>query len=312
MKTTLSIIAVLLPLLFAACENQNPGSVTASIKFAASLNGDEANKLTKASGTDGILIDSAILNLQNINLLVQTPNGQITNSGNPVFRGPYLINLISRTSNPVIAPEMVTTGLYYGINGLLYVPQNTKISIYISGTYTLNDKWWKFYYTNSGSLTFQVVDSSGFAVDQANPEIWVVIDVVSFFRGVDFSKAVIDNDNIIRINESSNSALAVAIQNNFTVAATVSNTPPAGVDNNQASGGTTNGSNGNGSNPGSVNNSGDNASSGNSGKVNNSGNDNHNKDKNKEKEKNKNKSKDKHDQKDNNKTKDKNKDKEGD
>jgi hypothetical protein len=332
MKNPVSILAVLLPLVLAACENQYSGEVTARIRFAAAHDAAGSNLTTRASQTEGLLIDSATISLQNIRLLVQNSNDQMI-TGNTVFPGPYMINLITKKSIPVIESSSIAPGTYFGLNALLYVPNSTVPSVYVTGTYTLNDKWWKFYYTNSASLTFQVTDSAGFTVDQSNPEIWVLIDVVSFFKDVDFSKAVVDNDNVIRINESSNTALAVAVQSNFTIAASVSNNPPASKDNTstsgQSSGGSSSGSSsssGQGSNSSSgssstVNNS-NNSGSSSSGSVSNSGGNNQNKDqdknkekakdKQKEKDKNKNGNKSKHDQKDNNKSKDKNKDKDKD
>lgn len=324
MKNSFFTVAAVLAFLLAACENQD--GVTARIRFAA-VKDAETGPVTRAAQAGGILIDSATISLQNIRLLGKNSNDQIITQ-NTVFPGPYLINLVTRKSTPVIESSSIAQGTYYGLNALLSVPLNTGYSIFVSGTYTLNDKWWRFYYSNSGSYTFQVTDSAGFIVDQQNPEIWIMIDVVSFFRGVDFSKAVVDNDNIIRINGTSNSSLAIIVQKNFTSAAEIGNTAPGGSASsgtNSSSPSSTSTSTGTSTSTSSSPNtstSSNNSTDTSSGAITNPGSENNGnpgssansasgKDKNKDQDKNKDKGKEKNKskQKDNNKSKSKDKDK---
>lgn len=285
---SLVILAILISSVFIACENQNQGDIRTGIKFAAVHGRNPGASTRKASTGEGILIDSAKIVLRNINLLTQNSNGQIAISANTSFPGPYLINLITHRSDPVIESGVIIPGMYYGIYASLYVPQNPAFSFYVRGTYTLNEKWWRFSYSNSGTGTFQVVDSAGFPVNGTDPDIWIMIDVISLFNGVDFSKATVDNDGVIRINEYSNPSLALMIQNNFKVSAAIGNDTPQNPVVNTGSGDDT-------------------GSSGSVGNNSNNSNQDKNKDGNDKPGKNKNKGqKSKQDHKDNNKSKDKN------
>lgn len=319
--------AFLIPIVLIACENQeSQRKTTVNLGFKAVGNTLMQNKATRSAVADGIYIDTAMLVLEKIELKQQ---GEVISSYDPndyILKGPYDIDLITKQSRPELLPAEVAPGIYTVLQAKLHIPEAYHYSMHIAGTYTNNDKWWRFIYEYPDTSVFRVESAEGInIVEGASNNIWVLIDVVALFEGIDFSKATPGADNIIRINSTSNSALGALIENNFLVAAIIDDgkgeTPGNG---NEASGDDQDdddsGSSGNVSGKDDDDNSSrgdkaDNGDDGNPGKVSGAGgNSNKDKVKDKDKDKNKDKSKDKNKEKnkqkvDNNKHKDKDKDK---
>lgn len=303
MKTKI-IYALLIPFVFSACENQESHETTVNLGFKAVGKTLMQEKAPRSAAADGMLIDTAILILEKIDLRLQGSEQATYDPNNYILRGPYSLDLIARKSRPELLPAEVAPGVYTILQAMLYMPEGYHFTMHIAGTYTNNTKWWRFIYEYSDTSIFRVENSTGInIVEGMSNNIWVLIDVVALFEGVDFSKAVPGTGNVIRINSSSNTALSTLIEGNFEVAAVID----AGK---EEGGNVSNDDNDN------DNSSGDKADNGNddnsSGNV--SGDDNNgNKDKNKDKDKDKDKNKDKKKQKvDNNKVKDKDKNKEKD
>ncbi len=291
MKRLVFLVAAIIPVVFVACENQESDRTTVQINFIATGNVSKQDIALRSSVGEGILIDTAIIILEKIDLKRQGSADTVYNPGEFLLRGPYEINLVSHTGIPEIPPAEITPGIYSLLQGLLFKPEGYSFNIYVSGTYTKETRWWRFVYSYDKSTVFQAKSRSGFEIaENSSNNIWIMIDVVALFDGVDFSHATIGTGNTIIINSLTNVALANVVGNNFEAAVEINTGTSNDSENDQAS----------------ENDQDDETSD--SGKV--TGGNDDNKDKNKNK--NKNKKKDKVKNKDKTKDKDKDKDKDDD
>lgn len=202
------LISFFLFLFLISCEKPEQAT-TLSLKFKTD---QKTNSSGKGISGEGILVDSAVIILSDIKFISRDDGLQ----DGYTFNGPFIINLLTYESRPEISSNGLIPGVYLGMKANLVVSELTGYSIYISGTYTSDNKWWKFIYMFSGTGDFSVENPDGFTItENMNNEIWVVINVMSLLEGIDFSKAQADNDNIIRIDSNTNPEIAALIQDNF-------------------------------------------------------------------------------------------------
>jgi hypothetical protein len=227
MKTFVTLLTILMLLAFTSCEKQNSGTATVSLDFKA-INGTvELKSDSKGDPIEGLEIDSAIIILEKIELKLQGTDEDDDLEGEDdadddnefLYTGPYVIDLLSQTSEPDLPLADFKAGIYTKLEAELYVDEERGHSVYISGTFTTNDidpKDLKFVFTYSQTEDFKAENPDGFEVneDMIN-NIWVLLDLGSLFAGVDFSEANIDEDDIIRINKESNNDIADIIESNL-------------------------------------------------------------------------------------------------
>lgn len=215
------IISAIVAMFLFSC-NQEEETTTLNLRFRAVL--DETIQSFKETTGEGILVDSAVIILERISLVPQgSPSGLRPQN---LFAGPYVINLLTNQSEPALAEASVEPGIYTGLHANLHVSGKTGYSVYISGTYTLDNIWWRFIYEFSETGTFNVENSGGLVIVENQPNnIWVMIDVVALLNGVDFRNAIPGEDNIIRIGKDVNPAMALVIQKNFGYASVIDDEP---------------------------------------------------------------------------------------
>jgi len=211
MKIVIRFFALIILQVFVACENLEPENTTVNLAFKTHRESFYLSQATKGISGEGFLIDTAVIVLERIKL-----TGEGTGRNEILFTGPYEIDLLANKSIPDLPVAGIVPGIYNTLIAELYIPVGRGYSIYISGTYTLNEKWWRFIYTINQTGDFIVKNPQSFEINENTTNtIWIIIDVVALFRGIDFSKALVDNDKIIRINNESNRYLAEIIESNF-------------------------------------------------------------------------------------------------
>ena len=290
MKKVLFFLAAIISSVFIACENQDSGRTTVLLGFKATGNVSENEKALRSSNGEGIFIDTAVIILEKINLTRQGSRDTIYNPMKFLLRGPYEVDLISKISKPEILPVEISPGVYTLLQGMLFRNAGYSYTLYITGTYTKDTMWWRFAYRYDKSNVFRAESVSGVEiVENQSNNVWVMIDVVALFDGVDFTHTTTESGKLIKIDSVSNTRLGDIIQANFAAATVINNVPSQ---NDQ--------SNGNSQNNEKVN--------GNSMPDKASGDKNKNKDKDTNKDKNKDKNKNKKENKVTNKDKKKDKD----
>jgi len=136
------------------------------------------------------------------------------------FKGPYKIDLINGTSDPVLPLTEIDAGVYTKFEAEMSFIENVGYSLYISGQYNLqNGKHYKMEYSNTRSEDFKCVNEEGFRIetDMVNM-VWVYLDLNRLMNGVDLSNAQVDRDDVIRLNNESNIDLADIVERNLEAA----------------------------------------------------------------------------------------------
>ena len=211
MKKLIRFVAVIIIPVFIACDDQASENTTLKLSFKALNETLSLSKSANEASGEGFGIDTAVIVLERIKL-----TGAASGTNGLLLPGPFEIDLLTKKSTPELPITSIIPGMYTSLEAELYVPVNRRYSIYISGTYTHDDNWWRFRYTSLQTGNFLVENQPGFEINvNTTNNIWVIIDVIALFRGVDFSKAMVDADNIIRINTTTNKILAEIINNNF-------------------------------------------------------------------------------------------------
>ena len=211
MKKLIRLVAIVLLPVFIACDDQASENTTLKLSFKALNETLNLSNTTNNVSGEGFGIDTAVIILERIKL-----TGAATGTNEILLPGPYEIDLLTKKSAPDLPVTSIIPGIYTTLEAELYVPANRRYSIYISGTYTRDDNWWRFRYTSVQTGNFFVENQPGFEItENTTNNIWVIIDVIALFRGINFSSAVVDADKIIRINSTSNRFLAEIIENNF-------------------------------------------------------------------------------------------------
>jgi hypothetical protein len=211
MKKVIRLFALIILYVFVACENLETEKTTVNLAFKTFSASFSLSQARKGISDEGFMIDTAVIVLEKIKL-----TGEGTGLNEILFTGPYEIDLLSKKSVPDLPVAGIAPGIYNTLAAELYVPMDRPYSIYITGTYTLNEKWWRFLYTLNKTGDFVVKNPQSFEINENTANtIWILIDVVALFMDIDFSKAMVGTDQIIRINNESNSDLAEIIENNF-------------------------------------------------------------------------------------------------
>lgn len=220
----LIVLIIFIPALFISCENQSPENTTLNLGFRAVGNSPDAGRNLRSSAGEGIFIDTAVLILERIGLSLKGSESSSYDPDNYILRGPYEIDLIAKKSRPDLLPAEIAPGTYTVLQAMLHIPEGYKSCIHITGTYTNNDNWWRITYDYADIDIFRVENQEGInIVEGASNNIWVLIDVVALFDGVDLSRAVPDENNVLRISSVSNSSLGSLIEDNFEIAAVIDN-----------------------------------------------------------------------------------------
>ena len=224
------IIVFFIAMLFLnlACEKQNLETTRIDLEFASNDNSDLFS-LDSGSTAINISIDSVVFVLGNMELKMYdaTIEENVVNSyeyeGEFLSKGPYAIDLLAGKSTPVIPLGKVKPGVYSKLTADLVVSETLGYSVYISGAYSTEiNSGQKFIYTNSQTGNFKAENFSGFAIagDILN-YVLVNVKMNNLFANVDLSQAYIDNDNIARIQNDSNTDLAEIIEKNMNITAEI-------------------------------------------------------------------------------------------
>jgi len=135
------------------------------------------------------------------------------------FEGSFVVDLVNGTSTPDFGLATVQTGIYEEIEietGPILTNGN---SIFIAFSYTPDGGGSpiQVQFSSQEEIEIEIEDeTNGFQLD-ANTltNMLVLLDLDALFSGIDLSNAVADEDDIVRINDSSNAEIAEQILANL-------------------------------------------------------------------------------------------------
>ncbi len=134
------------------------------------------------------------------------------------FKGKFVVDLLSGTSDPDFGVADVIPGVYEEIEIDLNPVMDGGLTMFIAFYYTPSGETdsVRYEYSNNYKLEFELKDKNGIEInnDFLN-QILVIVDLDALFAGVDLDAATADSDGIVRINDSSNPDLAKQIARNL-------------------------------------------------------------------------------------------------
>lgn len=133
------------------------------------------------------------------------------------FKGSYVVDLIAGTSDPEFVNGNLTPGFYEEIEIELArtLADNNTMFIVFKYKPDTGDSV-KVVFSTKETLEFEFEDDNGFQIDEATlTNFLVLINLDSLFNGVDLSKAIVNADGIIYINDTTNSNLAKIVKDNL-------------------------------------------------------------------------------------------------
>ncbi len=224
MKMRIQFALIVGGLWLAGCDKTNESPEGVALKMKAVTSSSTINGRTNATG----LVFSQILlgvrelefetleedDLEDINDDLDGANddGEIDNE-EIEFEGSYIVDLISGTSTPDFGQAGVQPGLYEEIEiemGPVLADGNT---VFIAFKYkpTGGDSV-RVEFSTQEEIEFEIEDAAGYQLDaNALTNLLVLLDLDALFATVDLSLAEADVDGVIRINDTSNPAIAQQI-----------------------------------------------------------------------------------------------------
>jgi len=210
MKTTIYLLAALLLITFSSCKKD---ADVATAKFSVK----QKTTTLKSTQIGTFTFSKANIGISEIEFEMEFESGTDDYELEVEYEGPFQFDVLTGTSTPAVIAIEITPGTYHELEFDIESVLSTGNSIEISGTYDDgNGNSYQFEFTSNFEDDYEIENVAGIDVSIGQTTNFVLqLDLPLLFVGVDFSSAVMGNDNIIRINSSSNQNLASIIENNL-------------------------------------------------------------------------------------------------
>ncbi len=153
-----------------------------------------------------------IMGVRNIELKTNT---KISGNKKFDFEGPYQFNVLTGTSTPPIEPVSMEPGIYHKVAFEFANVLQSGNSFEIYGTFVNKKFSFDFEYTTDMEGVFEIKNKKG--IEQIEGDIAqfiLYLDLKGLFIGADINNISFEN-NIVKINASSNTELASVVKNNL-------------------------------------------------------------------------------------------------
>lgn len=225
----LTISLAVLTLFFTACyESDDPSLARVSMQMTASTVDGSINTTGRVSSTANLEFTQFLVGVTEIEFeTLEEQEEELDGNGNEIerddeeieYEGVFVVDLLNGTSNPEFGFADLAGGLYEEIEVEMEPVLSDGNSIVISANYTSGDMQYQVEFTSNEEFEFEIEKENGFMLSTTSlSQILIVIDLDLLFQGVDLGAASIDADNVIRINDSSNSGLKSLIESNLNTA----------------------------------------------------------------------------------------------
>lgn len=204
MKQAIFLLAVLLIFTISSCKKDD---VNAMAKYSVK----QKSSTLKSTNSGNFTFSKALIGISEIDFEIETGS----DDQDFEYGGEFQFNALTGTSSPAINLVEITVGTYHELEFNVDNVLTSGNSIEVSGTYD-NGTTYQFEYSSNLNQDYDIQNTTGINVTVGQTVNFVLyLDLKALFNNVDFSTANVDNDNIIRINATSNSNLASIIDNNF-------------------------------------------------------------------------------------------------
>lgn len=213
MKIQFLALFMLAMSVFSACDDAGTQSDGVAFKMKATTSGSVINPAGRSMETT-YTFQEALIGVRK----VEFENDVDDDSGNDdefeiEFKGRYVVDLIAGTSDPEFGVSNIDPGLYNEIEIELGQFLEGGNSMFIAFQYQpTGGEPVQVEFSTKALLEFEIDDDEGFVMQpDALSNILVMINLDKLLSTVDLSQAVVDEDGVIRINDTSNAALAQQI-----------------------------------------------------------------------------------------------------
>lgn len=204
MKQTIFLVATLLIFIISSCTKDDEN---ANAKFSVK----QKVSTSKSTQSETFTFSKALVGISKIDFEMETDS----EDQDFEYEGTFQFNILTGASSPAISSVEITPGTYHELEINIENVLTSGKSIEIFGTYD-NGTTYQFEFTSTLNEDYDIQNTTGITATIGETVNFVLyLDLESLFNGVDFTTADMDNDNIIKINSSSNSSLASIIENNF-------------------------------------------------------------------------------------------------
>ena len=216
-KIQFLLLAAIMPFII-SCE-KTPD--TTQVQLGIKVSSTEFTSL-KSFSVEEFTIDSASIVIGKIELKRDDRSQESTETENENeynFTGPYIIDLLEGTSKPGIPVSGISPGTYNKFDAEMEFIDTIGYSFVLQGNFSNvggEIQNIPFEYTYTQSEDFKIINPDGFEIsaDMLN-NVWVYIDLQQLLSGLDLSDAMVDRDDVIRLNNESNRDLADIIEMNL-------------------------------------------------------------------------------------------------
>lgn len=204
MKKTIYLLVAVLIFTISSCKKDDE---KANAKFSVK----QMTTSSKAVQSGTFTFSKANIGISEIDFEIETGD----DDQDFEYEGAFQFDILTGTSSPAIPTIEVAPGTYHELEFEIDDVLASGKSIEISGTYN-DDNSYQFEFTSTLEEDYDIENINGITASFGQTVNFVLdLDLVALFNDVDFGSADMDNDNIIRINSSSNSDLASIIEDNL-------------------------------------------------------------------------------------------------
>lgn len=214
MKNLFLSLSFLFSLLIISCNRSSDESTRAtfSIQQYTAAAKTSSSTTAKAAATGTFTFAKALVGISKIDFEMDKtkPDQEIK------YTTPFQFNILTGVSTPPVNEVNIVPGVYHELEFKIDSILTSGNSIEIAGTYNDGTKTYQFEYTTNARNEYEIENSTGITVTNGQVTTFLLkIDLKALFNGVDFSTATVGTDNVIRINATSNLALANIIKHNI-------------------------------------------------------------------------------------------------
>jgi hypothetical protein len=216
MKIQFLALLMLAMSVFSACDDAGTQNDGVAFKMKATTSSSVINPAGRSLETT-YTFQEAMMGVRKVEFENDVDDDSGDDDFEVEFKGRYVVDLIAGTSDPEFGVSSIDPGLYNEIE--------VELGQFLEGG---NSMFVAFQYQPSGGdpvqvefstkalLEIEIDDDEGFVMQpETLSNILVMINLDRLLSNVDLSQATADDDGIIRINDTSNMAIAQQILANF-------------------------------------------------------------------------------------------------
>lgn len=216
MKMRMFAFVLLAAVMTWSCSSDDPALQGVGFKMKATTTSSAINPTGRAMNA-AYTFQKALIGVHEVEFENDTDDDSGDDDFEIEFEGNYVVDLIAGTSNPDFGISSIDPGLYNEVEIELGAFLEGGNSMFVQFTYQpAGSDPVQVEFSTKALLEIEVEYQNGFTMQpDVLSNVLVLLDLDKLLATVDLSQAIVDEDGVIRINETSNTNLAQLILLNF-------------------------------------------------------------------------------------------------